>query len=109
MMTKRGRQYVATINVPGYLPHHTSDDTFGTVRQAWDYLADFRVDEEDAQSMIEGSDPSYSATVNVLQRLAEGEYDPSFGVDENGEGSVRGVAIDGDDSFAVVYSVTEAT
>ena len=98
--------FVATINTPGYMPMDDEPPTFDTTREAWDYLADERRRSEDD---FEGV--GYSATLNILQLRAEGNFDPGYGsVDEiTGEGTVNGdtPGYDGDHDLGLSYSVTE--
>lgn len=57
-------EYVATINVPGYLPMDDEPPTFETAQEAWAYLADERRNAEDEE---EGE---YSTTVDELDAHA---------------------------------------
>lgn len=99
--------FIATVNVPGYLPQ--SDDTpwFETEREAWEYLADLRRDSEDdsADENFEG----YSATLNQLECLQRGEWEQQFSWSE-GTGTVQGPTpgYDGDHDLGLNYTVSEA-
>lgn len=105
--------YVAIINTPGYLPDSDSPPpTFDTVREAWEYLADERKQHEDdhAESIADAIPAGYSSTVNILERLAEGNFDPSFGnIDDEGVGSVTGATPGGSHhDLGKVYTVAVA-
>jgi hypothetical protein len=104
---------LATINVPGYLPMDDDPPTFDTAREAWDYLADARRDGEDAAFDASGAaadpdDGGYSSTVNTLERLAEGNFDPFFGANDDGTGYVYGdtPGYDGEHDLGLAYSVS---
>jgi hypothetical protein len=58
--------YLATINVPGYLPMDDDPPVFETPREAWAYLADERRRGEDDEET-----ESYSGTVDALDALAQ--------------------------------------
>jgi len=64
--------YVATINVPGYLPESEPVE-FDTAQEAWRHLADERqLAEDDAQPDAEGP---YSATYDdLLDRAVQSTY-----------------------------------
>lgn len=103
-------QFVATINVPGYLPMDDDPPVFDTAREAWDYLAEERRRDEDDVVMT-GMD-GYSETVNQLEQRAEGNFDPAFGsIDEvTGEGTIHGPmpGYDGDHDLGFNYNVSLA-
>jgi hypothetical protein len=78
--------YVATINVPGYMPMDDDPPVFEDPREAWDYLAgERRRGEDDEEEIADG----YSETVNVLECLAGGDWE-NWGTDHIGCGSVVG-------------------
>lgn len=58
--------YVATINVPGYLPMDDEPPTFDTAREAWEYLWEERKRAEDEAASL-GTE-EYSYTVAELER-----------------------------------------
>jgi len=98
--------FLATINVPGYLPTDDDPPVFDTATEAWDYLARERREDEDDNDDIVGG---YSATVNVLECLAQGDWE-NFGADVlAGTGTVFGPTPGhtGDHDLGVAYSVTE--
>lgn len=73
-------QYIATINVPGYLPTDMDVPAFDTAQQAWEYLAGMREQDEDQHEDWPPLDPDqpelggtteYSATHNILGALGE--------------------------------------
>lgn len=102
--------YTAYINTPGYLPTADEPALFGTVGEAWDYLATERREaEEDAGQTGSG----YSATVNVLESLAESQdwsTCENAGVDPlEGTGTVYGPTpgYDGTHDLGLAYTVAE--
>lgn len=105
-------KYLATINVPGYLPMDDDPPTFDTARDAWQYLAEERQRaEDDALDLSVGfgeQDEGYSATVNTMERLAEGDFQPEFGVNDDGTGWVHGdtPGYDGDHDLGLAYHVS---
>lgn len=66
--------YVATVNVPGYLPVEDEPATFDTAREAWAYLASERVQSEQEFADLDAQG-GFTATANILGRLGEGEFD----------------------------------
>lgn len=106
--------FIATINVPGYLPMDDDPPTFDTAREAWEYLVDERRTGEDDAWDVDHDMPhepsGYSATFNMLERRAEGNWDPAFGsVDEvTGEGTVTGgtPGYEGDHDLGLAYTVS---
>jgi hypothetical protein len=90
--------YVATINVPGYLPTDDDPPVFDSADQAWLYLAQYRANDED-----ESATPltPYSETVAELEGMAMGE-----GATER-TGTVYGPTpgYDGDHDLGLAYSV----
>lgn len=69
-------QFVATINIPGYLPMDDEPPTFDTAAEAWDYLASERMRAEDEFGGIpdDENDPDgpchYSETVIRLEEAS---------------------------------------
>lgn len=99
-------KYLATINVPGYLPMDDDPPTFDTAREAWTYLADERWEAEDS-AFQPGEDAGFSATVNMLESLGDGTLSlDEVGVD--GTGSVGGVTpgYTGDHDLGLIYTVS---
>lgn len=65
-------QFVALINVPGYLGMDDEPPTFDHAQDAWEYLAgERRNGEDDTEEIADG----YSATVNTLEMAARGEFE----------------------------------
>lgn len=66
-------QYIATINVPGYLPEDDEPPVFDTAQEAWSYLADERTrGEDDYPDWHPGRwSAEYSETRETLAVLAE--------------------------------------
>ena len=89
-------RYVATINVPGYLPMADDLPEFDTAAQAWQYLADERRHEEDD---TDDGDP-YSDTHATLVRQAE---------EDGGAGTIYGdtPGYEGDHDLGLAYTVTQ--
>lgn len=93
--------YVATINVPGYLPMDDEPPTFSTAQEAWQYLLDERKRAED-----ELGEGDYSETVEALTRHASEKW---LVADFERAGSVHGdtPGYDGNHDLGLVYAVTE--
>jgi hypothetical protein len=97
--------YLATTYVPGYLPMDDDPPTFDDPREAWEYLAQLRKEGEDHVLEDEGGD-GYSATVNVLEALAAGDWE-NYGTDAVGTGTVIGETPGGRmHDLGLAYSVT---
>lgn len=98
--------YLATVNVPGYLPMDDDPPVFDTISDAWSYLADERRNSEDAAETIglnDSTDPDpapYSDTVNALDAAA------SAGIST---GAIYGdtPGYDGSHDLGLAYTVTE--
>lgn len=103
-------QYVATINVPGYLPMDDDPPVFDTPREAWAWLADERVQAEDDAPYDTATEPGYSATVNKLESLGNGTLGFEEVGDGDGTGSVTGdtPGYKGDHDLGLAYSVSVA-
>jgi len=85
--------YLATQNVPGYLPQDDDPPVFDTPGEAWAYLADMARNSEDE---TDGED--YSQTVDTLDAYASAGH---------GEDTVYGpTGYDGDHDQGLAYSVT---
>jgi hypothetical protein len=84
--------YVATVNVPGYLPMDDDPPTFDTAAGAWAYLADERERDEDA---AETEDEEYSDTVTRLRYLAETEHGTGvvYGCTPGREGEIHDLGL----------------
>lgn len=83
-------RFVATINIPGYLPMEDEPPVFDTAGDAWSYLADERRRAEDD---TEGEE--YTVIVRILDYIASGEHqhgNPSEDVptSPDGTGTVYG-------------------
>lgn len=89
-------RFLATISVPGYLPMDDDPPVFDTSGEAWDYLADERVREEEA-AYNPGDDEDFSDTIAELAG--------SVGV-----GTLYGATpgYDGDHDLGLAYSVSVA-
>lgn len=102
--------FTAIMNTPGYLPWHDGDSPrFTTASEAWTHLADERKRAEDDCEVY-----SYSATVNLLERVAEGTMDAygDAGLEPDGTGTIYGSSPghNEDDPFdlGVAYTVVLA-
>lgn len=103
-------QYVATINVPGYLPQDDDPPVFDTAQEAWAYLADERERGEDGSELLDAT-----ATLVELNRVAmEARWTngapTDLGVNPDGTGTVYGdtPGYDGNHDLGLAYSVTLA-
>lgn len=96
--------YVATINVPGYMPMDDEPPTFETAREAWEYLAEEREREED-DALDTESDAPYSETVTELRRHASDKW---LVCDFERVGTVYGdtPGYDGSHDLGLAYSVS---
>lgn len=92
--------YVATINVPGYLPMADEPAVFDTAREAWEYLCEERERSEDD---FEGED--YSDTVTKLRRWAANDMVCDFEKVGTIYGDTPGY--EGDHDLGLAYSVAE--
>lgn len=93
-------RYVATVNVPGYLPMDDDPPVFDTAREAWAYLADER-DRAIDDVWQEGDPDTDDACVELLY-LAETGPEPGVGTVY---GSTPGY--EGDHDLGLAYSVSE--
>lgn len=90
--------YVATVNVPGYLPMDDDPPVFDTPAGAWSYLNDMRSTDEDNAATEDEED--YSDTVFELRDRMNHHPAP---------GTVYGdtPGYDGDHDLGLAYTVTE--
>lgn len=107
--------YVATINVPGYLPMDDDPPVFDMAINAWEWLAEQRESEEDQFEDWEGDNGlgEYSSTVATLRYLGSQDHQPGNPHEDwptaaNGTGTVYGSTpgYDGDHDLGLAYSVT---
>lgn len=106
--------YVATVNVPGYLPMDDDPATFETPAEAWDYLADERERAEEDMSCDETCDDgpacqwgyTHDATDTVVELQAMPDRDIPSG---DGTGTVYGETpgYHGDHDLGLAYTVSE--
>lgn len=100
--------YVATINVPGYLPTGDDPPVFDTPAEAWVYLESVR---EDAESYAT-DDGVFVASecLSDLRRIAEAAQSNSVFVPEVSEGTVYGPTpgYEGDHDLGLAYTVSVA-
>lgn len=91
-------RYLATVNIPGYLPQDDDPPLFETAAAAWGYLADKRREAEEAEDGQE----DYSSTVGDL------DAHEAAGTEE---GSVHGCTpgYDGRHDLGIAYTVTKVT
>lgn len=92
-------KYLATTNVPGYLPMDDDPPTFDTAREAWAYLADERIRDEDmgfdaVDAEPDPEDGGYSSLVNTMESIGNGtlsfEEHDFVGIASTGEGTLWG-------------------
>jgi hypothetical protein len=102
-------RYLATTNVPGYLPMDDDPPIFDTPREAWAYLADERRDAEDS-AFQPGDDVGFTATVNMMESLGDGTLDLDEAGCSDGTGTIHGdtPGYDGDHDLGLNYTVTIA-
>lgn len=102
--------FVATINIPGYLPMDDDPPTFDTAREAWEYLAGEREHAEDGDDSL----TEYTQTVSVLDHAATDQvYGNPFEdcpLNADGTGTIYGPTpgYDGDHDLGLAYSVSVA-
>lgn len=92
--------YVATINVPGYLPTDDDPPGFETAREAWQYLAE----QLDLEWRSGPESPSQATTLADLDRRANPRW---LVCDFERVGTVYGPTpgYDGDHDLGLAYSV----
>lgn len=106
--------YVATINIPGYLPMDDDPPIFDTAQEAWAYLAGERehaeMDENYAELVgVDGCNGEYacalSPTLHALTRHASDEW---LVCDFERVGTVYGdtPGYDGEHDLGLAYAVT---
>lgn len=102
-------QFVATINIPGYLPQDDDPPTFDTARAAWDYLAGERERDEDEDEDVS----EYSDTVAYLRYAASDQCEPGslhedWPLNEDGTGVIYGSTpgYDGEHDLGLAYVVS---
>lgn len=70
--------FMATVNVPGYLPEDDDPPVFDTPQEAWGWLADERESAEDLDYEYDPADPDafeYSEIVLALRHLSANPTD----------------------------------
>lgn len=101
--------FVATINVPGYLPTDTEPPEFETAREAWEYLREERARGEDNALMfarpLDETEP-YSETWLELDKRADQGWPVC---DFERVGTVYGdtPGYEGEHDLGLAYSVQE--
>jgi hypothetical protein len=91
-------KFLATTNIPGYLPMDDDPPIFDTAREAWAYLANERIVDEDhgfdaLESEPDADDGGYSSIVNTMESLGTGHLsfeDDLVGVCLDGTGTIWG-------------------
>lgn len=109
-------RFVATVNVPGYLPMSDDRPVFDTARAAWDYLAQDRERAED-DGVDEETDAPYSETHALLGALGtaahwqDGAPMELGNIGPDGTGVIYGdtPGYDGSHDLGLAYCVTVAT
>jgi hypothetical protein len=106
--------FLATVNVPGYLPMDDDPPTFDTAREAWACLASGREAWEDD---FPDDEPlgEYSDTVGYLHYAASEEHVPGslnedWPLNEDGTGVIYGATpgYEGDHDLGLAYCVSVA-
>lgn len=88
-------EYVATINVPGYLGMDDEPPTFETIKEAWEWLASERERGED------GADCKHGTCEEALRELLSQDHCGSVHLHTPG--------YDGDHDLGIMYSVDVVT
>lgn len=108
-------RYVATINVPGYLPQDDDPPVFDTAHEAWEWLADQRGFDEEVNPEWESDNGlgEFSSTVATLRYIASDEHEHGSPHEDwptaaNGTGTVYGSTpgYDGDHDLGLAYCVS---
>jgi hypothetical protein len=97
------RGYLATVNVPGYLPMDDDPPVFDSAQDAWQYLSDeYQRDGESAWTPDDEDDPDGPASLNETAVALEER------ARAGGEGTVYGPTpgYDGDHDLGLAYCVT---
>lgn len=98
-------RFLATINVPGYLPMDDDPPVFDTPTEAWEYLAaERRCEEDEGPNFFDGPGP-YSETVDRLDAWASAGHGPDFFIGDTPGYDHSDPAHDHD--LGLVYTVTE--
>jgi len=107
--------FLATVNIPGYLPMDDDPPVFDTPGEAWQYLADEREHSEDSAEYL-ADDPDqyeYSDTLRCLRYAAgtEVEYGSpheDWPLNADGTGVIYGdtPGYDGTHDLGLAYCVT---
>lgn len=105
--------FVATINVPGYLPMDDDPPTFETAHEAWAYLAGEREHAEDDYEGEAYSDTRESLAVLGTDAHWQGEvaaWLSEHNLSRDGTGTVYGdtPGYDGDHDLGLAYTVSVA-
>jgi len=104
--------YVATINVPGYLPE--GDPLYShSLAECWGFLRDERQRDEDSADYGDSDTGEYSETVRTLDYIASGEHqhgNPNEDTPTNadGTGTIYGDSpgMDSPHDLGLAYSVS---
>lgn len=94
------KKYVATVNVPGYLPMDDDPPYFDKAHEAWQYLADER---ERGEQDTEGDTLS-----ETWRELSDRARATEVLIGETGEGVIYGATpgYDGEHDLGLAYCVT---
>lgn len=103
-------KYVATINVPGYLPQDDDPAVFDTAREAWQYLAEERERGEDVAELLDATLTLVGLNRIVMASRWQNGTPTDLGLNPDGTGTVYGdtPGYDGDHDLGLAYNVTLA-
>lgn len=99
--------FLATVNIPGYMPMDDDPPTFDNAADAWQHLADERRRDEDSNCYSAGA---YSSTWSMLEQIAHdvknGNLNSAVGSDGTGLLCGDTPVYDGNYDLGLAYSVT---
>lgn len=99
-------RYIATQNVPGYLPMADEPDVFDSAEMAWDYLLSERnTDLDNFVDIVSDGVVSLTANDDVDEAIVAMEAAKAAGAIGSVVGTTPGY--DGDHDLGLVYSVSE--
>lgn len=101
-------RYVATINVPGYLPMDDDPPVFESAVSAWDYLREERERAEDDLADGEEYSETHAMLANIVEALDSQSDRISSLVNDDGTGALYGgtPGYDGNHDLGLAYCVS---